>query len=113
MDAKVRDGLGEISPRVLAQAEELERDLPPALFAEVVALLARVEEDVSDRVYAEARDHEKQVIDGLAAHFPGLAGALRAVALHVGDRWETCATRDKPDGCGVSWAATLLANPGP
>ena len=94
--------------RVEQLQAELQAELTPAQYERVVQLTLAVEAAAGTE-YTHQMD---ALVEAIAQHFGCLAPVIRAVALHVTDRVERPDIADTPDGCGESWAAVLLANPG-
>ena len=79
MDTEQRDTLASYGAPVLAEAQALERELPPPLWERVAALLRAVDNATGARVLAEV-DAETAAI---LAHFPGIAPAWQVVWGHL------------------------------
>ena len=79
LDQSSRAAPGLWGPRAEALAEGLERDLPPALWARVVELVAAVEDHATD-VTVQVCDHR---VARVLAYFAGLTPAWHAVSAHL------------------------------
>jgi hypothetical protein len=81
MNPNQRDSIGLISPEVLTRAEALETQVPPAAFAEVLALVEAADEAGRSRLFAEYEEEWKLLL----RHLPGLAPTLTLVHEHLDD----------------------------
>ena len=86
MDQGGRAAPGLWGPRAEALAEELERELPPPLWARVVELVAAVE-DHATAVTVQVCDHR---VARVLAYFPGVTPAWHAVSAHLERRALHC-----------------------